>query len=155
MLACHSGGGQFALRMLLLHPSRLRGVVVSAPGRITRVDPHSAWPLGTADVVERFGVEVIPSQISRVPVLLTVGAEDHGVEDLAAQQDAAQERFGATRRERMEAFVEHLRDLGADPAVTVIPGVGHDQRDWEVLAQEFAASTTDSSADDGRCPSGR
>ena len=43
-LAGHSGGGQFALRMLLLHPQRLRGVVIGAPGRLTLVDPGSRWP---------------------------------------------------------------------------------------------------------------
>jgi pimeloyl-ACP methyl ester carboxylesterase len=143
VLAGHSGGGQFALRMLLLHPQRLDGVVVSAPGRVTFVDAGSAWPLGTADAAARFGVEVDAAQIASVPVLLVVGAEDHGTEDLAAQGDASQDRFGATRRERLESLAQHLRDLGARPTVTVIPGVGHDQHDWEQHAQEFVSAGRD------------
>jgi pimeloyl-ACP methyl ester carboxylesterase len=67
-LVGHSGGGQFALRMLL-HPRRLRGAA-----------------------------------IARTPVLLTIGSEDRGEADLAAQHDPSQDGFGSARRDRLDTL---------------------------------------------------
>jgi pimeloyl-ACP methyl ester carboxylesterase len=44
-----SGGGQFAHRFLLLHPDRLHGVSIGAPGRVTL--PTSERPGGGAQAI--------------------------------------------------------------------------------------------------------
>jgi pimeloyl-ACP methyl ester carboxylesterase len=136
-LAGHSGGGQFALRMLLLHAQRLRGVVISAPGRLTLVDPGSRWPRGTADVAERFGLSIDTAAIARTPILLSIGSEDLGAADLAAQRDPSQDGFGRTRRERLDTLATSLRALGADPAISIAPGGTHSAPAGTPAAQEF------------------
>lgn len=136
-LAGHSGGGQFTLRMLLLHPQRLRGVVISAPGRLTLVDPGSRWPRGTADVTERFGVSIDTAAIARTPILLSIGSDDLGTADLAAQRDPSQDGFGTTRRERLDTLASALRALGADPAISIAPGGTHSAPAGTPAAQEF------------------
>jgi pimeloyl-ACP methyl ester carboxylesterase len=139
-LAGHSGGGQFALRMLLLHPQRLRGVVISAPGRITLADPTARWPRGTADVPDRFGVAIDTAAIARTPTLLAIGSEDLGTADLAAQRDPSQDGLGATRRQRLDALAVSLRALGADPALYIAPGGTHSDPAILPAAQEFIAN---------------
>jgi poly(3-hydroxybutyrate) depolymerase len=52
-----SGGGPFAHRFLYLHPDRLAGASVAAPGSIW-LDQTIPWPDGTADLAERFGTDV-------------------------------------------------------------------------------------------------
>ena len=136
-LAGHSGGGQFTLRMMLLHPQRLRGAVISAPGRITLADPGSRWPRGTADVAERFGTSIDTAAISRTPVLLTIGSEDRGTADLAAQHDPSQDGFGATRLERLDTLARHLRALGAQPAIQITPSGTHSATAHIPAAQQF------------------
>ena len=138
-LAGHSGGGQFALRMLLLHPRRLRGVVISAPGRVTLVDTGSGWPRGTADVAGRFGLSIDAAAIARTPILLSIGSEDLGTADLAAQRDPSQDGFGRTRRERLDTLANALRALGADPAIYIAPGGTHAAPAGTPAAQEFIA----------------
>ncbi len=42
----HSAGGQFASRYAVVHPERLKKVVLSAPGRYAFPDPDLPWPYG-------------------------------------------------------------------------------------------------------------
>lgn len=139
-LAGHSGGAQFTLRMLLLHPDRLRSAIISAPGRITKVDERARWPRGTADVARRFGIEVDAGAIVQVPTLLTIGSEDTGVAALAVQRDDSQEGFGDTRLARMDSFERHLRDMGMRPTVRVVPGGRHGDQSRLGPSQEFLAA---------------
>lgn len=46
LLHGHSAGGQFAARYLVTHPSRLRGVILSAPSTYPFPDPTVVWPNG-------------------------------------------------------------------------------------------------------------
>lgn len=139
-LAGHSGGAQFALRMLLLHPGRLRSVIISAPGRITRVDDTAPWPRGTADVPRRFGIRIDAGAIAQVPTLLTIGSEDTGVAALGVQHDDSQQGFGETRRARLDLFEKHLRDLGVTPTVRVVPGGHHGDQSRLAPSQEFLSA---------------
>ena len=116
--------------MLLLHPRRLRGVVISAPGRVTLVDTGSGWPRGTADVAGRFGLSIDAAAIARTSILLSIGSEDLGTADLAAQRDPSQDGFGRTRRERLDTLANALRALGADPAIYIAPGGTHAAPAW-------------------------
>lgn len=138
-LAGHSGGGQFAARMLLLHPGRLAGVAISAPGRITLVDPAVSWPAGTADTEDRFGIRVDPAEVAKVPILLTAGAEDLGTADLQAQEDPAQESYGSTRIARLTTLAGHIRATGADVRLELVPGVGHSGNPTQPVVERFLA----------------
>ncbi|KAJ5949922.1 hypothetical protein N7454_001506 [Penicillium verhagenii] len=74
-----SGGGQFAHRFLYLHPERLLGISVGAPGRATFLDPTLNWPNGIADVDSQFGRAVDLQLIRQVDIHLAVGSEDNEI----------------------------------------------------------------------------
>ena len=139
ILTGHSGGAQFALRFLLLHPSRLSGVAVSAPGRITLIDDASLWPRGTADLAERFGIELDPTALGRVPVLLTAGDADLGTADLEAQQDASQEGFGDSRVARLETLRTNLSANDVNATFTLVAESGHHGNPTLPVVQGFVA----------------
>ena len=139
LLFGHSGGAQFATRMLLLHPDRLAAAAISAPGRITLIDPGRPWPAGTGDTAERFGVTVDPPAIARVPVLLTAGDRDDGTADLAAAGDPSQAGFGATRLARLATLAANLRAHGVDVRHQLVPGAGHAGDPTTAVAQAFLA----------------
>ncbi len=71
-----SGGGHFAHR-LYLHPHRLLGVSIGAPGVVTLLDDKSDWWIGVRDVLPRFGVKMNLPAMRKVPVQMVVGANDN------------------------------------------------------------------------------
>ena len=138
--AGHSGGAQFTLRMLYLHPEKLEAAMISAPGRITIISDDFDWPLGTADVVSRFpdrvnGVEVC--KIRKVPTLLTVGSADTSKEDLAAQNDDAQNMHGLDRVTRICSLEKHLLSLDLDVDKVVLEGGTHSDSSRTPTLQSF------------------
>ncbi|KAJ5640080.1 uncharacterized protein N7484_007942 [Penicillium longicatenatum] len=74
-----SGGGQFAHRFLYLHPERLLGISVGAPGRATMLNPTLNWPNGVADLESLFGLVLDKQRIRRVSIQLAVGSADNEV----------------------------------------------------------------------------
>lgn len=74
-----SGGGQFAHRFLYLHPERLLGVSVGAPGRVTVLDEDQEWPVGVSDVKTLFDRGIHKEGIRGVAIQLVVGSEDNQV----------------------------------------------------------------------------
>jgi poly(3-hydroxybutyrate) depolymerase len=136
-LAGHSGGGQYARRMLLLHPGRLAGVVISAPGRITLIDGEQPWPRGTADVPARFGLAIKPAAFAAVPTLLTIGEHDEGSDALDAQHDPSQAGYGATRLARLATLAANLRAHSASVRLEVAPGAGHHSNPTLAIAHRF------------------
>lgn len=101
-----SGGGQFALRFLYLHPERLRAVSIGAPGRITSPTMSEPWPAGLADLANVFGIPNAPdfSAISQVPTLFVVGEidTDTALLDTALNSTTAEKEAGRTRVERIQ-----------------------------------------------------
>jgi poly(3-hydroxybutyrate) depolymerase len=136
-LAGHSGGGQYTNRMLLLHPGRLAGAVISAPGRITLIDPDQPWPRGTADTRARFGIDIDRAAIAAVPTLLTAGERDEGRAALHAQHDASQAGYGATRVARLETLAGNLRAHSADIRLELAADAGHQGNPTLSIAQRF------------------
>ncbi len=130
-----SGGGQFTQRFLLLHPSRLLGASVGAPGRLTMIDDSRDWWLGTADVEERFGIAVDPVAIARVPVQLVVGSVDVETWETLDRGESnwadGLEEQGSTRVERLGSFHRNLRAHGIDARFDLVGGVAH--QPFEVL----------------------
>ncbi|HEY4453953.1 MAG TPA: PHB depolymerase family esterase [Pseudonocardiaceae bacterium] len=112
-----SGGGQFAHRFLYLHPDRLAGVSVGAPGSVTLLDQTKPWPAGTADLAQRFGTDLDLPALRSIPVLLFIGEQD----------DQPHPLTGASRVAGIAALRDNLIDNGLDPAFETEPGVGHEQ----------------------------
>jgi pimeloyl-ACP methyl ester carboxylesterase len=124
LLAGFSGGAQLVHRFTLLHPKRVRGAAVAAPGRVT-LPTDDPWPIGIGDVAARFGAPLDLEAIRDVPFGVVVGAEDTG--DLSAfAADPRELRAGADRVERARALVSALEGLGAPVRFETVPGAGHD-----------------------------
>jgi poly(3-hydroxybutyrate) depolymerase len=124
-----SGGGQFAHRFGYLHPDRLAGLSIGAPGRITRLDDTLPWWLGTADFEKRFGQAIDVDALRRVPVLMVVGEDDVETWEITNPgepnwMDGA-EKTGATRVERLRTLERDFVAHGVDVRFVVVPGVAH------------------------------
>jgi poly(3-hydroxybutyrate) depolymerase len=139
ILTGHSGGAQFAQRFLLVHPDRLRGVAISAPGRITVIDSDAPWPRGTADIHSIFGRELDIAAIRAVPVLLAIGQNDVATGDLEAQNDPSQDGFGDSRMARLETLRDNLLANHVDAEIEVVPDLDHDDSPTLREMQQFVA----------------
>jgi pimeloyl-ACP methyl ester carboxylesterase len=138
-----SGGGQFAHRFAYLHPDRLAGVSIGAPGRITFIDHESPWWLGLSGFAEVFGCEPRIAELTKVPVQMVIGSADvetweinnKGESNWMDGADAA----GRTRIERLTALRENFRANGIDVRFDVVDGVGHQpMRVLEPVKEFFA-----------------
>jgi poly(3-hydroxybutyrate) depolymerase len=139
-----SGGGQFAHRFFLLHPDRLAGVSIGAPGRITRLDDSQQWWLGTKDVEEIFGAPVDLAALREVPVQLVVGADDVATWEInnpggANWMDGA-EKAGRTRIERLRTLRRDYTDNGITVRFDLVPGVAHSGSRVRPAVQSFLTS---------------
>jgi poly(3-hydroxybutyrate) depolymerase len=139
-----SGGGQFAHRFFLLHPDRLAGISIGAPGRITRLDDTRMWWLGTKDVAEIFGAPVDLAAMRDVPVQLVVGAADVETWEInnpggANWMDGA-ELAGRTRIERLRTLRRDYLDNGLTVRFDLVPGVAHSGSKIRPVAQAFLAA---------------
>lgn len=124
-----SGGGHFAHRFLYLHPERLLGVSIGAPGRITYLDEDQPWYIGIADFKEKFGVPIRRDLMKQVPIQMVVGAKDT---ELAEINDPADpfwmdgfDRYGKTRVERLTALQKNFQENGIHAQLDIVPGVSH------------------------------
>jgi poly(3-hydroxybutyrate) depolymerase len=129
-LAGFSGGGQFALRFLLLQPHRLHAVSIGAPGYVTLLDPAMPWWAGLGDFARHFGHEPNLDAMRRVAVHLVVGTDDTETEVIQVPEGhplwvPGAERQGATRIARIEALADSLRANGIAARLDLVPGVGH------------------------------
>lgn len=112
-----SSGGQFAHRFFYLHPERLLGVSVGAPGRITRLDDSLAWPRGVMDVEQVFGRRIERGRLKSVPVQIVVG--DRDTETL---REGGREK---TRLDDNRALFEDYASRGMKARLDIVPGAGH------------------------------
>lgn len=126
-----SGGGQFGQRFLLLHPERLAGISIGAPGVLTALDDEVEWPMGTANVKELFGKRIDMDLVGEVPIHLVIGEEDTKIH-LEKNEWLEEVLYPVgmpardiTRREIIENFQEELSEYGIEAPLEVVPGVGH------------------------------
>jgi len=129
-LAGYSGGGQFALRFLLLQPHRLHAVSIGAPGYVTLLDAGMPWWAGIGDFARVFGHAPDIAAMRRIAVHLVVGDEDTESEVIRVPEGhplwvPGAERQDPTRIARIEALAESLRANGIAATLDVVPGVGH------------------------------
>ena len=124
-----SGGGQFAHRFFYLHPDRLAGLSVGAPGRVTLIDDATPWWLGTADLEQVFGQGLDLEAARRVPVLMVVGEDDVDTWEINNVGDSnwldGAERAGETRIDRLRTLERNWTGHGIDVRFALVPGVAH------------------------------
>jgi dienelactone hydrolase len=124
-----SGGGQFAHRFGYLHPDRLLGLSIGAPGRITYLDPDRPWWLGLQGFEEEFGQQPRIAELRGVPVQMVVGAEDVETWEINNRGDSnwmdGADAHGGTRVERLRALRDDFEAHGIAVRFDVVPGVGH------------------------------
>ena len=150
----YSGGGQFSLRFLYLHPSRLLGVSIGAPGSLTSLKKTKIWPKGIKDIGEIFENEEIKlKEIQKVKYIrVIVGAEDikshvsNWKPWLAAQQAGgksmamiASSMAGAPTSRLEEANKLHsmLQSYNLESTLTIVPNVAHDADSCTPWVEEF------------------
>jgi hypothetical protein len=145
LLAGFSGGGSFAQRFMYLYPERLRAVSVGALGDPTLLDYGKDWPRGVKDVDSIFGKEVDMEALKRVPILASVGADDHG-SDVKMAKRALQvggvgggEEVSRTRVKRLQFIVEEWKGMGLDVELEIVPAVGHVMEKVNVAVLPFMA----------------
>ncbi|TKT77418.1 hydrolase [Aquamicrobium sp. LC103] len=150
-----SGGGHFTHRFLYLHPERLLGASVGAPGIVTLLDfEHDFW-IGVRDFETVFGKQLDLDAIRRVPVHLVIGAEDTETWEIRLTpaddwwMNGAERLAEANRIERMAALRESLEAHGVAVEQDVVPGAGHDGRQMLEPVQAWFARTLQT-ARDGR-----
>lgn len=144
-----SGGGQFALRFLYIHPERVRAVSIGAPGRATFLDDQQ-WPKGVGNVQSVFGpgTKVDVDKLQAVPIQLVVGSEDNyihggdafwtfvqdmkakmqnsGVTDLQAVQDQNLETIREGRLDILTKLRESWRSHGIEASLKIVPDMAHE-----------------------------
>ncbi|WP_248927927.1 hypothetical protein [Paenibacillus hamazuiensis] len=125
-----SGGGQFAHRFYYLHPERLLGVSIGAPGRVTYLDDSALWYNGIRDFAEQFGATLEREKLRRVPVHMVVGSEDKETGWIDSRSDQSwlegSDARGRTRVERLRALREDFEREGIATRYDEVPGVAHE-----------------------------
>ncbi len=132
MLGGFSGGAQFAHRFAYLHPHRVSGVSIAAPGRITLLDDAMDWWVGTRDLNTHFGQAINIEELRQVPIQLIIGADDDA--DITANDDIPQARIaGNTRRARLQTLYENYQQHGLSVQRDIVDDCAHD---WLPLAPQ-------------------
>lgn len=126
-----SGGGHFAHRFFLVHPERLLGVSIGAPGVVTLLDETRDWWVGVRDLRERFGKPVNLEAMRKVAVHMVIGADDRETWEITIDpgdrwwmEDA--NIAGADRQDRMRSLKESFERRGIAVRQDVVPGAGHE-----------------------------
>ncbi len=137
-----SGGAQFANRFLLLHPGRLWGASIAAPGSVTLLDDTRGYWVGTADIETVFGISLDIAALRTVPVQVIVGEDDTDTWEInympghPGYRDGINDT-GRTRIERSRALRTNLAAHGVSAELVLVPGAGHDWHPLTAAVQTF------------------
>jgi len=130
LLHGYSGGGQFVHRFYYLHPDRILGLSIGAPGNVTVLDPSKPWYLGIGNYREKFN-RAIPYNIMRqVPILMVVGRDD--TEEWMINDKEApfwNEGFmetGKNRIDRLRTLRKSFEDHDIRVNFREVPDIGHE-----------------------------
>ncbi|MCG5211744.1 hypothetical protein [Streptosporangium sp. KLBMP 9127] len=139
-----SGGGQFAHRFAYLHPDRLLGVSIGAPGRITYIDRGSPWWIGLRGFEAEFGSAPRVEELREVPVQMVVGAADTETWEINNAGDSnwmdGADAHGSTRIERLMALRDNFEEHGIRVRFDMVDGVAHEPMRVLAPVQDFFAS---------------
>lgn len=147
-----SGGGQFAHRFFYLHPDRLAGVSIGAPGRITRLDYTKDWWVGLRNCAEIFGREPDVDAMRRVPVQMVVGTHDVETWEINNPGDSnwmeGAGDAGRTRIERLRTLESDFVAHGIEVRFDTVEGIAHEpMRVLEPVKQFFTQLLGNTGAD--------
>lgn len=138
-----SGGGHFAHRFLFIHPERLLGVSIGAPGIVTLLDPdHDFW-VGIRNFETVFGKPPDIEAMRQVAVHMVIGGEDKETWEIRLTPEdgwwmrGAERLAEANRLERLAALRENLESHGIGVRQDIVPGVGHDGRAMVSAVQDW------------------
>jgi predicted peptidase len=146
-----SGGGHFAHRFLYVHPQRLLGCSVGAPGIVTLLDSRYDFWVGIRDFEARFGQPLDLRQMREVPVHMVIGADDTETWEIRLTpsddwwMDGAEPLADANRIERMAALRRSLEENGISVDQDVVTGAGHDGRLMLPYVERWFAKVLDRS----------
>jgi hypothetical protein len=119
-----SCGGQFAHRFTYLHPGRLLGVSIGAPGKITLPADAHAWLAGGRGGRASLASNIEWAALARVSTHLVVGEDDTAVLG-ASSDDKNSTDEPRTRMGNVLALSAAWQASGIQCRVDVVPGVGH------------------------------
>lgn len=141
-----SGGGQFAHRFFYLHPDRLLGVSIGAPGWVTLLDEERDWWVGVRDIEARFGAPLDLPAMRRVAVQTVAGGDDIETWDVIIPEGSRYWMPGAndagrTRLERQRALGASLERHGIAVRHEIVPGIGHEGLSVLNPVKEFFGDT--------------
>lgn len=125
-----SGGGHFAHRFFYLHPQRLMGVSIGAPGVVTLLDEEHDWWVGVRDLEARFGVRLDIPAMRDVAVQMVIGGDDTETWEITIEPHHARwmpgaDLMGRNRLDRMTALRASFERQGIAVRQDTVPGVGH------------------------------
>ncbi len=146
-----SGGGHFAHRFFYIHPERLLGVSIGAPGIVTLLDPdHDFW-VGVRNFEATFGKVLDIEAMWQVPVQMVIGGEDKETWEIRLTPEdswwmpGAESLAEANRLQRMAALRKNLESYGIAVRQDIVPGVGHDGRAMVASVQHWFSAVLGSS----------
>lgn len=139
-----SGGGHFAHRFFYLHPERLLGVSIGAPGMVTLLDDSRDWHCGTRGMAELFDRPIDVDAMRGVAVQMVVGGEDTDTWEITIARESRHwmegvNDAGRTRLDRLEALRDSFLKAGIPVRHDIVPGVGHKGYDLLGPVREFFA----------------
>lgn len=126
-----SGGGHFAHRFFYLHPDRLMGVSIGAPGVVTLLDSEREWWVGVRNFEGVFGKPLDFDRMRETPVQMVIGSDDIETWEITI---TAESRLwmpdaniaGANRQDRMRSLKTSFQQAGISVRHDVVEGVQHE-----------------------------
>jgi hypothetical protein len=126
-----SGGGHFSHRFLYLHPKRMLGVSIGAPGIVTLLDEDHDWWVGVRNLEAIFGVAPDFEAMRDVQVHMVVGGDDCDTWEITVTPESRLwmpgcDLAGANRQDRMRSLKKSFEDHGISVRHSVVPGLAHE-----------------------------
>ncbi|ANY17274.1 hypothetical protein [Bordetella pseudohinzii] len=139
-----SGGGQFVNRFTLLHPQRLWGVSIGAPGSVTLLDTERDWWVGVRDMKARFGRDLDIEALRRVAVHMVVGKADLETWEITHKEGGkfympGANDAGRNRPERLQSLKRSFEQAGVNVTLDMVDNVPHDGLKCVGEVQDFFA----------------
>lgn len=127
-----SGGAQFVHRFFLIHPERLSGIFIGAPGTVTLIDHKKDWWVGTRNIKQIFGCSINLEAMRKVSVGLGVGENDTATWEITIQKDwptwmEGANDAGLSRIDRIQTLRENYIENGIKPDIFILPDTAHDR----------------------------
>lgn len=139
-----SGGGHFAHRFFYLHPNRILGLSIGAPGMVTLLDDTRDWHCGVRNFEEVFEQNIDVDLLRKTPVHMVIGEADSDTEEINITPDSplwmdGVNDAGRTRLERMRSLKQSFETVGIQVNQDTVPGIEHQGCELVGSVQAFFA----------------